>query len=106
MKATVSSDITSRVIIFKIEEADAPMAHRPYGWDESKERHFLPDQVVIKIQDKQRLSVQVTGPQVLKGGKLSELTRLKAYWNHREMDRRHTAAPPEWVMKLWDEAAG
>lgn len=105
MKTTVTEDVTSRVITFKLEDAD-PLLHRPYGWAERKDRFFQPDRAVIKIQDKQRLSIELFGPQILKGGQLSENTRLKARWSRREMDARHTAAPPAWVLEIWNQAGG
>lgn len=100
MNIEVSSDTTSRVVIFKLSEAD-PLLHRPYGWRESQERHFVADTAVVKIQDGQKLSIMLAGPMILKGGKLSENTRCKATWSWREMDERHTDAPPAWVLGIW-----
>lgn len=100
MKIEVKEDVTSRVVIFTIKDAD-PLLHRPYGWPEPRERHFIADTAVIKIRDGEKLSITLTGPMVLKGGELSETTRCKAHWSWREMDERHTDAPPAWVLGIW-----
>jgi hypothetical protein len=46
-----------------------------------------------------RTSITIAGPQILKGGKLSESIRLKARWSAKNI-----TDAPSWVQDVWAQA--
>jgi hypothetical protein len=95
----ITEDRTTRVVRFEELTGTTPLTHQPYDWAEPKERAFHPEHGALTLVDGVRTSITIAGPQILKGGKLSESIRLKARWSAKNITNA-----PSWVQDVWAQA--
>lgn len=101
LEYTVDKDETVRTVHFTLTAGTTPLEHRPYDWPEShrEPRYFHPTGGHLKIVAGERTSITVTGPWILKGGRLSENKPMVARWTAKRI-----SDAPEWVRDLWTRA--
>lgn len=97
----VNKDETVRTVEFTLTAGTTPLEHRPYDWPEvhREPRYFNPQSGYLTIVAGERTSITVSGPWILKGGRLSENTQLVARWSAKRI-----SDAPEWVRDLWTRA--
>lgn len=96
----ITEDQTTRVVRFEELTQTTPLEHRPYDWPESHNtRYFHPEHGALTLVDGVRTSITIAGPQILKGGNLSESIRLKARWSAKNISEA-----PAWVQDVWAQA--
>ena len=91
---------TTRVVEFEELTQTTPLEHRPYDWPESHNtRYFHPERGTLTLVAGERTSIVFYGPQILKGGRLSESIGLRARWS-----AKHISEAPAWVQDVWAQA--
>lgn len=100
MRAAVSKDEITRIVTIAVTEVPdidiSETFHRA-------PRIIRPDQAILVIRDDVPRRIEVTGPIVLKSGKVSAETKGRRTWygSSSLVTRDRVDASPEWVQELW-----
>lgn len=104
MKATVTSDVTDRVIrLIVIGAPDLEIVQKYHR----KPPVIRPDAATVRFRGGRMTEVSVSGPMVLKSGASSDAIRYDAIWRPdlkcwSDHDKLSTA--PQWVQDIADQA--
>lgn len=102
MRATVTDDITTRIIV--LEVSGVPDVDVTQSWHNTP-RIIRPDHVTIRIVDGEVKELKARGPLVRKSGQPGLSSSTMSWWPDGAPYQDHRlAGAPEWVRTLWTEA--